>query len=162
MPKYRLLTQEELQSLEKEFVEYLIVNGIMADDWEKMKEEEPEKAEEIVNLFSDVVFEGVMRKMQFLERRSPKHLQIFQCLSDQLVAMGLRAKEGSDADFTDPEYLKQAVQNPPKDLELYQASKPYGSVREEELFALTKEGCVPADGELFKALAILYAKAKGE
>lgn len=161
MPKYRLLTQEELESLEKEFIEYLVVNGIMADDWVKMKEEAPEEASEIVSLFSDVVFEGIMRKMKFLERRSPKHIQVFQCQAGQLLVMGMQAKDSSDADFTNAEFLEKAMQAPPQDLELYQATKPYTQAREEELFALTTQGCVPSDGKLFKALALLYAQAKG-
>ena len=32
MPKYRLLTQDELNELEQEFINYLVVNGITAED----------------------------------------------------------------------------------------------------------------------------------
>ena len=162
MPKYRLLNKEELESLEQEFIEYLIVNGIMADDWVKMKEEEPEKAEEIVDLFSDVVFEGVMRKIGFLERRTPKQLQLFQCLPNKLLMFGLNAQENSLADFTKPEYLLKAMQNPPKDMQLYQAEKPYSKVREQEIFELTQQGCEISDGKLFKAVAMLYAEVKAK
>lgn len=35
--KYRRLTAEELSGLEKEFVHYLIINGIDAQEWEKLK-----------------------------------------------------------------------------------------------------------------------------
>ena len=52
-PKYRELTTLELKELEKEFIDYLIVNGITADDWVKIKEEQQEKAEDIITLFSD-------------------------------------------------------------------------------------------------------------
>ena len=75
MAKFRLLTIEELKEMEKEFVEYLILVGIAADDWVKLKDEEPEKAENIVCLFSDVVFEKIMRETQFLEKREAKELK---------------------------------------------------------------------------------------
>ena len=52
MPKYRLLTLEELQELEKEFVEYLVLNGITADDWEKIKKENPSSARHIIELLN--------------------------------------------------------------------------------------------------------------
>lgn len=44
MAKYRLLTHEELIELEKEFIDFLILNSIVASDWMKIKNEEPEKA----------------------------------------------------------------------------------------------------------------------
>ena len=68
MAKYRLLTAEELELFEKEFIDYLVVNGITADDWEKIKSEDQFKAEQIMALFSDVVFEKIMRQTQFLNK----------------------------------------------------------------------------------------------
>ena len=100
MPKYRLLTKEELEALEKEFIEYLIVNGIMADDWVEMKEEQPEEANKIIDLFSDVVFEGIMLKVQFLERVSKKELQTFHCLKDKIILVGMKATDNPEADFS--------------------------------------------------------------
>ena len=69
MAKYRILTKDELKNFETEFVNYLVVNGIAADDWVKMKDQEPEKASKIVELFSDVIMEGVLRKVNFVEIR---------------------------------------------------------------------------------------------
>ena len=46
MAKYRLLSSDELKALEKEFVEYLVVNGITADEWERLKKEENDKAKD--------------------------------------------------------------------------------------------------------------------
>ena len=68
MAKYRLLTIEELQEMEKEFVDYLILNGIYSDDWVSLKNDDPDKVQKIIHLFSDVVFENIMRKTQFLKQ----------------------------------------------------------------------------------------------
>ena len=40
MPKYRLLTKEELVQFDKEFIEYLVVNGITGEEWKQLKENE--------------------------------------------------------------------------------------------------------------------------
>ena len=157
MPKYRLLTLEELEALEKEFVDYLVVNGIMADDWVAMKEEQPEEASKIIDLFSDVVFEGIMRKTYFLERRSPKDLHAFQCLPDKIILMGMRAGKHPNADFTKPEFIQQAMQQPPKGLEVYTLEKKYAKQRELEIFDMIQQGCQIADGNLFKSLALIMA-----
>ena len=65
--KYKRLSIEQLKELEKEFVDFLVVNGILAEDWLKLKETDPDKAEQMVDLFSDVVFEGILRKTDFIE-----------------------------------------------------------------------------------------------
>ena len=99
-PKYRALTTEELQELEREFVEYLVVNGITAEDWKKLRTDTPKKAEDILTLFSDVVFESILRKVDFLEKRMPHELMIFQCLKDRMVLVGITS---SATDFTNQE-----------------------------------------------------------
>jgi hypothetical protein len=47
MAKYRLLTLEELKSMEKEFVDFLVLNGIPGEDWVKLKDTDPDRAEGI-------------------------------------------------------------------------------------------------------------------
>jgi len=68
--KYRRLTLEELKPLEDEFIDFLVVNGVIADDWEQLLANDVEKSNKIIDAFSEVVFEGIMRKTQFLEYRS--------------------------------------------------------------------------------------------
>jgi hypothetical protein len=51
MSKYRTLKRDELKILEKDFVQFLVTNGIMANDWELLKIEEPEKAEGLIEMF---------------------------------------------------------------------------------------------------------------
>lgn len=159
MPKYRLLTREELESLEKEFVDYLVVNGIMADDWEKMKAEQPENAERIVELFSDVVMEGVLRKITYLEYRSAKHLFTYQCLEDRLVLMAMECEE-EGADLTDSGYIEAAMKNPPASLRIFTSEKTYSENREEELFTMLNKGHLVSDGTLFKSLALAFADSE--
>lgn len=165
MAKFRLLTIEELTEMEKEFVEYLILIGIAADDWVKIKDEEPGKADNIVHLFSDVVFEKIMRNTQYLEQRQTKELRVFQCLKDKFVVVGLNVSKihaspsgGHGANLMDSDYLKKAMQNPPANLEIYSTEVPYKLSREEEIFKLTSEGFSISDGKLFKTLCLVLSK----
>lgn len=160
MAKYRLLTADELKEFEKEFIEYLIVNGIDSKEWEELKRKDQEKANAVIDLFSDVVFESVMRKIRFLEFRGPKELKTFQCLPDKIILTGLSAAENSNADFTDPLFLREALSNPPEGFKIYTSEKKYSKPRELELFEMTGSGCVITDGQLFKTLLLLLADAK--
>ncbi|MEQ8715406.1 MAG: DUF6495 family protein [Cyclobacteriaceae bacterium] len=152
--KYRLLTIAELEELEKEFVDYLVVNGITADDWMKMKAEEVEKADQIIELFSDVVFEGVMRKVKFLDVVTPKSIKTFQCLSDRMVLVGLDAGEHSSIDFT-AQSLAAVQEKAADQLSVYTSEKTYSKDRELELFDMTQRGATISDGTYFKALCLL-------
>ncbi len=154
-PQYRLLTQEELQALEKEFVDYLIVNGITGKDWEQLKADSAEEAERIVALFSDVVFEGVMRKVQYLEYQGQKVFRAFQCLPDKLVMVSMEAPSESKADFTDAAYFRKAAQHPLEGIKVYTTQKNYPEPREKTLFKMTQEGCVVSDGKRFKSLCLV-------
>ena len=49
--KYRRLTLEELKPLENEFIDFLVVNGVIADDWEQLLANDVEKSNQIIDAF---------------------------------------------------------------------------------------------------------------
>ncbi|MFY0605438.1 MAG: hypothetical protein JXR10_01915 [Cyclobacteriaceae bacterium] len=151
--KYRELSTDELNALEKEFVDYLIVNGITADNWVRIKEEELEKAEDIITLFSDVVMEGVLRKIQYLEFRSSRDIKTFQCLTDKIVLVGMTTTN-ERIDFTNESFFASASVNPPEGVKVYTTEKSYKIKREEELFKMIQAGCEISDGKLFKTISM--------
>lgn len=152
--KYRKLTINELQELEDEFVKYLVINSITADDWVKIKENEPEKAERLIELFSDSVFERILRNINFLDYRGKKELYTYQCLQDKMILVGMTAEAGSEADFSDPGFLKKAADRAPKDVKIFTTEKIYSGNRETELFDMLQKGCEISDGTLFKNLCL--------
>ena len=159
MPKYRLLTKNELQELEKEFVEYLILNSITAEEWETMKIKDQTGAERIIDLFSDVVFESILRKINFLEYRDKHSIRVFQCLPEKLVVVAMESTNtNEDIDFTNVEFLKKATISPPDSLKLYTTDKPYTRDREYELFEMLQTGCLITDDRLFKTLCLMFAE----
>ncbi len=155
MPKYRLLTKPELAELEKEFIDYLVLNSITASDWETMKVNDVEGAEKIISLFSDVVFESILRNIGFLEYRAQKAVHVFQCLSDKLVVVSLEASGNEAIDFTDPDFLVQAAHTPPSSLKVFTTDKPFKGNRESELFEMLQTGCVISDNTLFNTLCLM-------
>jgi hypothetical protein len=152
MAKYRDLTKEELVTFEKEFVDYLVVNGIVAEDWEKMKLEENAKAEEIVSLFSDVILEGVLRKIKFLEIRTNSYVQAVQCLGDKMLMVAISSKDKAYnmSDFK-PDTPKEVIADY---FEMHKGEKRYDKSREEVLFEMVSQGYDISDGALFKSLML--------
>lgn len=152
MAKYRLLTNQELVEMKTEFINYLVVNGITADDWKKLLAEEPTKAQEIVDLFSDVVFEKILRKVNFVLKQTKKQIVAFHCMEETIEMCGLIAGPDIDVDFTDHETISKLIANPIKGLETVHGEKPYGKVRELEIFEMTQQGGLISDGNVFNAL----------
>ncbi len=148
--KYKRLNKDELLKLEKEFIDFLVVNGITADDWIKIKADENEKAEAIIDQFSDVVWEGVLREVNYIEHRSKEAIYCFHCEAKQIHLIKLHSKDKS-VDFLNKEDLKEAITSPEKFV-VHKASKAYNSVREIELFNLIRNGALISEGELFKTL----------
>ncbi|MGB0431158.1 MAG: DUF6495 family protein, partial [Bacteroidia bacterium] len=87
--KFERLPQPELKKLEKEFVQFLASNTITADDWVKIKSESTEKADELIDMFSDIVYQKVLEKVEYLEFRIPNDIKTFRCQKDKIVLMGM-------------------------------------------------------------------------
>ena len=164
--KYRRLTKEELQELEREFVRFLASNSITAPEWEKLKIEEPEKADGLIDIFSDIVFEQTLKKVRYLELKMPKDLRTFYCLEHKIHMIGILIDGDSTLDFTQnlsPEQMTAQLQLSGAQLKLYQGEKTYQKDREQELFELMQMGAlISKDGGMYKTLMQLIQGKGGE
>lgn len=155
MQKYRRLQNSELAEFEKEFISFLVVNGIQANEWVQLKEDEPDKAEKIIEQFSDVVYESVLRKTMFIEHVAADSIKCFQCLENEIVLVGLDAKTGSGINFLGEQTLESIILNNIDQLSVFQTRKKYLKNREEEMFDLLSSGANLSKGKLFKQISLL-------
>lgn len=149
------MTKEELELLEEDLVQFLATNSITADDWEKLKEDEPDKAMGLIDQFSDIVFDKVLSKEVDLEHRSPKKLKVFRCEKERIRLIGLDLPAESSVDMTDPDAFAALMEDPAghaKGTKIYKAEKGYDKEREEELKELLDHGCRLAEKKLFDLL----------
>ena len=160
--KYRRLSNDELKELEPEFVKFLASNHVTADDWVKMKEDNPKKVEGLIEVFSDIVFDKILKKVDYLEFKTPNDLKIFHCQPEKIVMMGLFIEGKSDLDFTQtlqPNEMMEKFRTSGANLKLYSAEKAYKNGREAELFKMMENGClIVKDGTLFNLLSSLRGK----
>jgi hypothetical protein len=75
--KYRRLTKEQLEEMHPEFINFLATQSITAKEWDDLKTNQPEVAEEEIDVFSDLVWEGVLQKAEYLEHISPRTMNLF-------------------------------------------------------------------------------------
>lgn len=125
---------------------------ITGPDWEKMKKNDSEKAEELIDIFSDMVFEKVMSKMKYLEYRDKKTLNIFNCTDETIILIGLRVKENSLLDLTAEDAFTQWNENCASSVNVIKTEKKYTKERGVEVFELLQNGCLITDDRLFNLL----------
>lgn len=149
MSKFRELSLEELKLFEKEFINYLAVNGIDADLWQKIKQNEPQKAEKLMSIFGDFVYTTVLHKIEYLEIATKSAIKYFKFLSDRAILIGL---DSENIDFSNKESVLNAIGNAKSQIQIYTTSKTYTKSREEEIFDMMKMGCNISDGKVFELL----------
>ncbi|MBK8925758.1 MAG: hypothetical protein IPM74_07570 [Crocinitomicaceae bacterium] len=145
MPKYRLLTNNEQKEFEKEFVSFLVVNGIEPERWEQIKAEDQPSVDKIIELFSDVILESVLRNVKFIEIKSKRYVQAIQCLPDKMIAVALEDKGDENQKSGSEEERENS-------LSLYRSEKNYALTRELEIFDMLQKGYVISNGDLFRKL----------
>ena len=150
--KYRQLTKEQLESLHKEFAQFLATQKIDIDEWNKMKSQNSALVEDELNLFSDLVWEGVLSKVEYLENIAPQHMYLFKVNGSQLRLIGLKIKTNG-IDLTTKEgfgWLRDNLMS--DDVELFNADKNLEADKNAKLFELIVQGASITKGELFKYL----------
>lgn len=147
--KYRQLTKEQFESLHQEFAQFLATQKIDASEWEKVKLENPTLVEEELNLFSDLVWEDVLSKVNYIEHFSSNAVNLFKCDTNEMHRIVIKVNK--DIDLLSEEGYKWLLQNPSDDaIEYLTGNKPYASERNVELFELIEKGGNISNGELFE------------
>ena len=147
--KYARLTKEQFEELHQEFINFLASQSITADEWEDIKINKPKVAEEELDVFSDLVWEGVLNQAQFLEHFSPNQIYLFKVKETTLDLIAIKV-ENEAVDVTTQSGYNWLQQNLMNDaVSLYTSSKGIGEERNKDLFALIHQGAVITKGELY-------------
>lgn len=140
--KYRILNSEELVHLEEDLKHFLIVNGIHSEEWLQINENEPEKAIQLVELFSDTVLQKVYEKLKFLEFRSTDTCRVFHCLNEKMELISIQKKADSTVDLSTVLSIHDALSKRIEEINFFRSSKNYKESRESEIHLLIEQGCV--------------------
>ena len=150
--KYRQLTKEQFSALYEEFSKFLATQQIDAKEWGTIKKEKPAMAEDELNIFSDVVWEDVLTKTEYLEHISKNHINLFKCNSKEIIRIYVQLNDENKS-FLNAEDFDWFIKNPLDDaIEYFKAAKKYSKERNIELFELIEMGSQISKGDLFKTI----------
>ncbi|WP_369049189.1 DUF6495 family protein [Tenacibaculum sp. UWU-22] len=155
--KYKQLTKEQLESLHDEFARFLATQQIDAAEWKSLKNEKPQIAEEELNIFSDIVWNDVLTKTNYLEHFSAKTINLFKCKKETIHRIVIKVSKNIDLQ-TQKDY-QWLLKNPlDKTVEFLQGEKKYTKERNVEVFDLIEKGSTLSKGELFEYFYKLIEK----
>jgi hypothetical protein len=132
---YPCLSLEQLEALETDFVAFLIVNGVEGETWKTLNETNPSKAQELANLFSQVVWEKVLKETNYVKRISESE-RIFGYLGEEQGVLLIGQQNPSGWAF-------------------HKAKKQWEGKREAEVFALLQQGFERATAQEFTEVSQL-------
>lgn len=150
--KYTRLTKEQFEELHPEFINFLATQSIDKSEWDKIKIEQPEIAEQELDVFSDLIWEGVLNRAEFLEHFSKNHIFLFQCFDNHIKSIVLKTQDAS-INFLTKEGLQWLSDHMFTDtIEMKIGKKEFTEDRNQSLFELIQQGAFLSGGELFKQI----------
>ncbi len=147
--KYARLTKEQFEEMHQEFINFLATQSITADEWEQIKRDKPEAAEEELDIFSDLIWEGVLNKVEYLEHFSPNQIFLFHITTATIELIAIKV-ENEAIDITTREGYQWLQTNLLDDtVTIYTSTRVISDDRNKDIFALIKQGANITQGDLY-------------
>jgi hypothetical protein len=155
MTKYTRLTKEQFEELHEEFIHFLATQTITSKEWDQLKKDQPDMAEQELDVFSDLIWEGVLNKTKYLENISKYHLNLFQTGKETMNLIVIKILDPS-VDVTNESGMNWLQENVLTDMvEIFTANKDYSEERNLDKFNLIKQGAIITNGELYRSFSKL-------
>ena len=156
--KYRQLTKEQFEALHEEFAIFLASQKIDVKEWKDLKASKPEVAQEEMNIFSDVVWDDVLTKTDYIEHYSKQSINLFRCKETLIERILVKCSDAS-IDFLTKQGVAWLSKNAgDASLEYFYAHKDYSKERNSELFDLIEKGGIMTKGHLYTSIAEIIKK----
>ena len=159
--KYARLTKEQFEELHTEFINFLATQSITAEEWADIKENKPNIAEEELDIFSDLVWEGVLQKAEYLENMAPQQLFLFKIEAEQMLLISVKVMDKTKDITTADGYAWLQKNFMTDDVEFYTANKKFSNDRSGDIFKLIEQGAIITKGELYRFFEDILNKIGG-
>ena len=157
--KYHRLTHEQFSELHHEFAVFLASQGLDKKQWEAIKKNKSKRIDQLLDLFSDLVWDQYVRDCKYLEYSATNQLFLFKITSDKAYTFILKT-ENPSIDFTKTETVHDIFQNYELDqFSILEGSKTYDTNVLDFVYDYIKKGAVKTEGVYFKALERYFSNS---
>ncbi|MFD2891455.1 DUF6495 family protein [Flavobacterium chuncheonense] len=153
--KYTRLTKEQLEELHPEFVNFLATQSIDKKEWDELKLNKPEVAEQEIDVFSDLIWDKAISNVSYIDHFSKNYIFLFKCVDTTVYSYVINSSN-NNVDFLSTEGINWLSENiASHEVEIQRGKKDVSSDRNGSLFEIIKQGGIISKGELFTKLELL-------
>lgn len=150
--KYRCLTYKEFDLLSTDFSNFLYAEGINSYEWKILQDQYSDDAIKLLKKYSDLIFDKVMKGVQYLEYRTAKKLLLVECREEQFVTIGIEIPINCPINLTDLNSVKDQSKNELHVCKTFELHSTYLTSREEEIFNFIEAGYYIVDEKTYKEI----------
>lgn len=147
--KYTRLTKEQLEALHQEFATFLASQNIDKTEWEAIKKDKPQVAEQELDVFSDLIWEGTLNNAKYLEQFSAQYVFLFAFEQQNAQSIVIKSLNPT-IDFTTSEgveWLQKHIFT--EEVHLLKGYKEFDD-KNQQMFELIRKGAQICNGEWFE------------
>lgn len=153
--KYTILTKEQLESLHEEFAIFLASQSIDKIEWDNIKKNKPELVSKEIEMFSDMIWEKVLKNVKFLEHFTPNHIFLIETKPSIFNSI-IISTSNKNINFCTKDGLDWLEKNWNSDEIIFKTGKKnIGIDFNEEIFELIKKGANITKGELYNKIHLI-------
>jgi hypothetical protein len=156
--RFRRLTQDELFALETEFKQFLIIHELYDEEWRILAQNSPEKAEQFIELFSDLVFLKVFEEVSYLVHFTSNLVSFFDVREEVLKAYHFKY-QGKESIANETE-LQRVIMEEFDQIEVYSGTKKRTKEKADEVFDLVRKGSEICSETLFSTYTRIVESVK--
>jgi hypothetical protein len=150
--KYKRLTKEQFEELHQEFANFLASQSIDKKEWDQIKQDSPKVAEQELDVFSDLIWEGVLTNAKYLEHYSKSYIFLFHCTEVYMQTIVIKALV-QEVDLLTKDGLIWLGDNLfTETVEIQKGKKVFAGNRNEEIFDIIKQGAILNNGALYEQI----------
>lgn len=156
--KYARLTVEQFEELHEEFSFFLASQSIDKKKWDELKSKNSNIVAEEMDLFSDMVWDRTLEKVEYLENLSENHLFLFKRQKKSIDLILIKSEENAPSLVAVGawqwliENLKHAS------VSFFQSSKAFNGDFKVVMFGLIKNGASIAKADRFEQIKSFLLK----
>jgi hypothetical protein len=150
--KYKRLTKEQFEELHQEFANFLASQSIDKKEWDQIKQDSPKVAEQELDVFSDLIWEGVLTNAKYLEHYSKSYIFLFHCTEVYMQTIVIKALV-QEVDLLTKDGLIWLGDNLfTETVEIQKGKKVFAGNRNEEILDIIKQGAILNNGALYEQI----------
>ena len=154
--KYHRLSQDQLISVYKQFIIFLSSKGIDKKYWDIIKQQENEKANLLIDQFSDIVWEKIINECEFFTYSSKDQLFMFNSKKKTISVIVLKCINKKINIQTNKGWNWILKNITDKDISIYQSSRNYPEERNTYIYKYLKKGAIISDEKKIKSLKTCF------